>query len=56
MDSMIVYQHTLHLEVGLFTVLLVFKLDECILQTVAGAFIPNDLAGEDGPKTTEDQM
>lgn len=56
MDSMVVNEHSLHLEIGLLAILLVLELDKRILQTVAGALISNDLAREDGTKTTEDQM
>lgn len=43
-DAVIVDQNSLHLEVGLLTGFLIFELDEGILQTVAGAFVPNDFA------------
>ena len=34
MYPMIVNQDSLHFEIGLFAILLVLELDECILQTV----------------------
>lgn len=42
MDAMIIYQHPLHFEVCLFTVLLVFELNECILQTITSPLVSND--------------
>ena len=45
MYTVVVNQDTLHLEVGLLAVLLVFKLNECILQAVAGALVPDDFTG-----------
>lgn len=53
---MIVNQDALHLEVGLFAVLLVFKLDKRILQTVTRALVSNHLARQDRSKATEDQL
>jgi hypothetical protein len=44
MYAVVVDKNTLHLEVGLLTVLLVIELDKCILQTVAGALIANHFA------------
>lgn len=44
MDSMVVNQDALHLEVGLFAVFLVLELDECILQAVPGPLVSDDLA------------
>ena len=56
MDAVIIYQHSLHLEVRLLTILLVFELDECILQAVFCALISNDLAGHDRTEATEDSI
>lgn len=56
MYPVVVNKHPLHLEVGLFAVLLVFELDKRILQTIARALVPNHLAGQNGPKATEDQI
>lgn len=44
MDPVIVNKYSLHLEICLFAILLVLKLYECVLQTVAGPLVPNDLA------------
>ena len=54
MNSVIVYQHPLHFEVGLLTIFLVFEFDECILKAFTRAFISNDFAGYYGPETAED--
>lgn len=56
MDAMVVNQHPLHFEVGLLAVLLMLELDECVLQTVARALVPNHLAGQYRSKATEDQL
>lgn len=56
MDAVIVDQHTLHLEVSSLTVLLVRKLDEGILQTVASLLIPDNFARKDLAKSREDQL
>lgn len=56
MDTMIVYEDTLHLEICLFASFLVFELNEGVLKAVAGAFVPNDLAGDDLPEAAEDQV
>lgn len=55
-DAMIVNQHALHFKVGLLAVLLVLKFDECVLQTVARALVPNHFARQDRSETTEDQL
>lgn len=39
---MIIYEDSLHLEICLFAILLIFELDEGVLQTVAGPFVSND--------------
>lgn len=44
-DAVVVNQHSLHLEVGLFAILLVVELDERILQAVTRALVANDLTG-----------
>ena len=44
MDAVIIDQNALHLEVGLFAVLLVLKLDEGILQAIARLLVADDLA------------
>ena len=46
MYPMIVDEHVLHLEVGLFTVLLVLEFNKSILQAVAGALVAYDFATE----------
>lgn len=56
MDSVVVNKHSLHLEVGLFAVLLIVKFDKRILQTISSALIPNHLAGQDGSKSTKNQL
>lgn len=43
-DTMIINQHALHLEVSLLTILLVLELDECILKTITGTLVPDYLA------------
>lgn len=53
MNTMIVYQYTLHFEICLLAVLLMLKLDERILKTVVGALVPYDLARYDLAKTAE---
>lgn len=44
MYSMIVDKDTLHLEVGLLAILLILKLDECILKTVTCPFVADYFA------------
>ena len=44
-DAMIIDQDSLHLEIRLLTVLLFFKLNKSVLQTVAGALIADDFTG-----------
>lgn len=53
---MIVDQDALHLEVGLLTGFLIFKLNEGILKTVTGAFVTNDFTGENFAEAAEDQI
>lgn len=53
MNTMIIYQYTLHFEICLLAVLLMLKLDERILKTVVGALVPYDLARYDLAKTAE---
>ena len=55
-NTMIVDQHALHLEVGLLTVLSMLKLDEGVLKAVARSLFPNDLAREDLAETAEDEL
>jgi hypothetical protein len=45
MDSVVVYQDSLHLEISLFTILLVLKLYKSVLQTVARSLISDNFAG-----------
>ena len=54
MNAMVIYQYSLHLEIRLLAVLLVLELDECVLQTVFCALVPNDFAGHDWTKAAED--
>lgn len=56
MDAVVVNQHALHLEVGLFTILLVIEFDERILQAVTRALVPDDFAGQYGAEATEDEV
>ena len=44
MYPMIIDQYFLHFEICLLAVLLVLKLDECILKTIIGALVPNNFA------------
>lgn len=53
MNTMIIYQYTLHFEICLLAVLLMLKLDECILKTVVSALVSYDLARYDLAKTAE---
>lgn len=39
---MIIYEDSLHLEVCLFAVLLILKLDEGVLEAVARSLVPDD--------------
>lgn len=56
MNPVIVNQYTLHLKVGLFTVLLVLEFNECILQAIASAAVPDNFAREDLSKAAEDKL
>lgn len=56
MNPVIVNQYTLHLKVRLFTILLVFKFNKCILQAVPGAAVPDNFAREDLSKAAEDKL
>jgi len=56
MNPVIVNQHALHLEVGLFAVLLVLELDKGILQAVTRTLVSNNFAGQDGAEATENQI
>lgn len=54
MDSMVVYEDTLHFEICLFAGCLLGIFDEGVLQAVAGPLVADDFAGEDFPKPAED--
>lgn len=54
MDTVVINQDTLHLEIGLFTIFLLIKFDEGILQTVTGTLVPNNLARQDCTEAAED--
>lgn len=56
MDTVVIDQDSLHLEIGLFTVFLVFELDKCILKTVARTLIPDHLTREYWSEATENQV
>lgn len=51
--AMIVNQNSLHLEIRLLTVLLMFKLDKGVLKTVFGSLVSNDFAGYNLAKPAE---
>ena len=53
---MVIDQHSLHFEVRLFAVLLLFKFDEGILKAVACSFIADNFAGYDLAESTENQF
>lgn len=55
-DTVIINQHPLHFEIGLFTVLLVFKLDKGILQAVTRSLIPYNLTRQNWPEPAENEM
>lgn len=44
MDAVVVNQNTLHFEVGLLAIFLILKLNKCILKTVAGPLVADNLA------------
>ena len=54
MYAMVIYENPLHLEIRLFTIFLIFELDECVLKAVAGSLVSNDFAGNDWPESAED--
>lgn len=56
MYAVIVYEDSLHLEIRLLAVLLVFELNEGVLKTILSSFISNNFAGYDFAKATEDQI
>jgi len=56
MNAMIIDEHTLHLEVCSFTILLVCEFDKGILQAVASLLVPYDLATENLAEATEDEL
>jgi hypothetical protein len=51
---MVVYEHALHFEIGLFTRGLLGIFDKGVLQAVAGPLVADDLAGEDFAEAAED--
>ena len=53
---MIVYENSLHFEVCLLTGLLILKLNEGILKTIACALVPDDFTGHNFPKATKNQV
>jgi hypothetical protein len=56
MNAVVVNQDTLHFKVGLLTIFLLLKLYEGVLQAVAGSSVSNDLARQNLPKPTEDEV
>ena len=55
-NTMIVDQDALHLEVGLLTVLSMLKLDKGVLKAIARSLLSNHLAREDLAETAEDEL
>jgi hypothetical protein len=53
MDAMIINKNTLHFEIGLLAVSLMFKFNEGILQAVASSLVSNNLTRENGSKAAE---
>ncbi len=56
MDAVFVDKDTLHFEICLLAVLLVFILDECILKAVTGPLVTNDFARDDSAEAAKDQI
>lgn len=56
MYAMVVDKHALHFEICLFTGGLVFVFDECVLETIACAFVADYFAGQDLAETAEYQL
>lgn len=56
MDTMVVDEYALHLEISLLALRLLFVFDEGVLQTFACAFVTDDLAGKDLAKATENEL
>jgi len=55
MNSMIVNEHILHLEIRALRVPLVAVLYECVLQRVARPLVPNHLAAQQCPEPAENE-
>ena len=55
-DAVVVDEHPLHLQVGLLAVSLVLEFNKCVLETVAGPLVTDDLAREDLAEAAEDQI
>ena len=56
MDAMIIYQNPLHFEIRLFTVLLIVKLNECILQAIASPLVSNNFTRYYLSKSRENEV
>lgn len=56
MNPMIIDQNSLHFEICLFTVLLVFEFDKSVLKAIASSLITNDLTRQDFPEAAENQI
>ena len=56
MYAVIIDQYTLHLEIRLLAVLLVFEFDEGILKAFLGSLVSDNFARYDFAKSTEDQI
>lgn len=54
MDAVVVDEDALHFEIGLFAGGLFGVFDEGVLETVAGTFVTDYFAGEDGAEAAED--
>ena len=52
-DTVVIYQDALHLEVCLLAIFLILKFDERILKALTRPFVSNDLARYDSAEATE---
>lgn len=55
-DTVIVDQHTLHLEICTLAILFAGKLDESILQTITSLFIADDFTRQNFAEAAEDEF
>lgn len=56
MDSSVIDQNVVHLEVSVFARFLLLELDERVLQRVAARLVPDDFASLDFPESTENNL